>query len=62
MHQGAIESIFLDSLHHMGRTVERPVKPISIELSQNDAELGDPRAYPVKVRHLGASMHALAPN
>ena len=33
----------------MGRTVERPVKPISIELSQNEVELRDPRAYPVKV-------------
>jgi len=33
----------------MGRTVERSVKPISIELSQSEAELRDPKAYPVKV-------------
>ena len=51
LHQGAIEAIFLDSLRLMGRTVERPIKPTSIELSQNEAELRDPRAYPVKVRH-----------
>ncbi|KAF9648655.1 hypothetical protein BDM02DRAFT_3155659 [Thelephora ganbajun] len=49
LHQGAIESIFLDSLYLMGRAVERPIKPTSIELSQNEAELRDPRAYPVKV-------------
>jgi len=29
--------------------VERPIKPTSIELSQNDAELKDPKAYPIKV-------------
>ena len=57
LHQGAIESIFLDSLHHMGRTVERPVKPTSVELSQNEAELGDPRAYPVKVRRPNVPAH-----
>lgn len=35
----------------MGRTVERPIKPSSIEISQNEVELRDPRAYPVKVRN-----------
>ena len=39
----------------MGRAVERPVKPTSIELSHNDAELRDPKAYPVKVRFPDAS-------
>ena len=35
----------------MGRTVECPIRPTSIELSQNETELKDPRAYPVKVCH-----------
>ena len=39
----------------MGRAVERPVKPTSIELSHNDTELKDPKAYPVKVRYSDAS-------
>ena len=39
----------------MGRAVERPVKPTSIELSHNDTELKDPKAYPVKVHHSDAS-------
>ena len=41
----------------MGRAVERPIKPISIEFSQNEAELRDPKAYPVKVRHSGVWVH-----
>jgi hypothetical protein len=48
----------------MGRTVGRPIKPTSIELSQNEAELRDPRAYPVKVpsQCSGALMYTLVLN
>ena len=41
----------------MSREVERPIKPISIEFSKNEAELRDPKAYPVKVRHSGVWVH-----
>ncbi|GBE89458.1 Phenol hydroxylase [Sparassis crispa] len=56
LHQGGIESIFLDSMAAAGVTVERPVVPISIELSNNEAELKDPKSHPVKVilKHLDA--------
>ncbi|KAI0628037.1 FAD binding domain-containing protein [Trametes polyzona] len=49
LHQGAIESIFLDSMKAHGVVVERPIVPTSIELSQSEAELRDPSAHPVKV-------------
>lgn len=50
MHQGAIEDIFLDSMAASGLQVARPVKPSSIELSQNEVELKDSTSYPVRVR------------
>ncbi|KZT01969.1 uncharacterized protein LAESUDRAFT_730674 [Laetiporus sulphureus 93-53] len=54
LHQGAIEAIFLDSMTSLGIEVERPVVPTSIELSQDDAVLKDPKMHAVKVvlRHL----------
>ncbi|KAI1791861.1 FAD binding domain-containing protein [Ganoderma leucocontextum] len=49
LHQGAIESIFLDSLKAHGVVVERPIVPTSLELSKSEEELKDPNAHPVKV-------------
>ncbi|TFL02292.1 FAD binding domain-containing protein [Pterulicium gracile] len=49
LHQGAIESIFLDSMRTYGVKVERPIVPTRMELSSNPSELLDPQAYPVKV-------------
>ncbi|KAH9851912.1 FAD binding domain-containing protein [Lenzites betulinus] len=49
LHQGGIESIFLDSMKAHGVTVERPIIPTSIELSTSEAELRDPTAHPVTV-------------
>ena len=49
LHQGAIESIFLDSMHTLGISVDRPFKPVSIELSEEKNILEDVDAYPVKV-------------
>ena len=49
MHQGAIESIFLDNMKAHGVEVERPIVPTSLEISQDEKELKDPNAHPVKV-------------
>ena len=49
MHQGEIESIFLDSMKNEGLHVERPIVPISLQISDDPRELADPHAYPVKV-------------
>ena len=50
LHQGEIESLFLDSMKMEGLQVERPIVPISLQMSDDPDELADPRAYPVKVR------------
>ncbi|KAF7332387.1 hypothetical protein MKEN_00120500 [Mycena kentingensis (nom. inval.)] len=47
LHQGAIESIFLDSMRSMGIEVDRPVVPTHIEL--DPSKITDPAAYAVKV-------------
>ncbi|KAJ3558697.1 hypothetical protein NM688_g764 [Phlebia brevispora] len=54
LHQGNIESLFLDSMSSMGVGVDRPVTPISLEISKDEAELQDSQSYPVKVllKHL----------
>jgi len=49
LHQGAIESIFLDSMHTLGISVNRPFIPVAIELSEDKNVLEDVDAYPVKV-------------
>lgn len=49
MHQGDIESIFIDSMASMGLRTDRPVAPSSIEVSTDEAELMDPTSNPVKV-------------
>ncbi|KAF8555667.1 hypothetical protein OG21DRAFT_1410564 [Imleria badia] len=49
LHQGGIESIFLDSMKSHGVEVERSTMPIHIELSTDEAELADPTSHPVKV-------------
>ncbi|KAH8091642.1 FAD binding domain-containing protein [Cristinia sonorae] len=56
LHQGAIESIFLDPMRGMGLEVDRPIVPTSLELSEDEALVKDPQAYPVKVtlKHLDA--------
>ncbi|KAJ6551443.1 FAD binding domain-containing protein [Mycena capillaripes] len=52
LHQGAIESIFLDSMRSMGVEVSRPIVPTDLEL--DPAKVGDPSAYAVRVvlKHL----------
>ena len=50
MHQGEIESIFLDSMKKEDLQVERPIVPVALQLSEDPAELADPRAYPIKAR------------
>jgi phenol 2-monooxygenase len=42
--------LFLDSMRKEGLEVDRPVVPISLQLSEDQKELADPHAYPVKVR------------
>jgi phenol 2-monooxygenase len=49
LHQGEIESIFLDSMKKEGLQVERPIVPVALQISDDPRELADPRAYPVKV-------------
>ncbi|KAF7974514.1 hypothetical protein HWV62_12092 [Athelia sp. TMB] len=48
LHQGAIEEIFLDAMKELGLTVDRQTVPLSMQLSTDEAELGDSNAYPVK--------------
>lgn len=50
LHQGEIESLFLDSMRRKGLEVERPIVPISLQISEDPKEIADPHAYPVKVR------------
>ncbi|KAI0291528.1 FAD binding domain-containing protein [Multifurca ochricompacta] len=54
LHQGAIEGIFLDSMKKEGLEVERPIIPVSLQISEDPKALADPHAYPVKVvlKHL----------
>ncbi|KIJ21010.1 hypothetical protein PAXINDRAFT_66286 [Paxillus involutus ATCC 200175] len=54
LHQGGIESIFLDSMKALGVEVERSTMPTAIELSSDESELADPTSHPVKVtlKHL----------
>ena len=51
LHQGEIESLFLDSMRKAGLEVERPIVPISLQISEDPSEIADPQAYPVKVCH-----------
>lgn len=53
LHQGAIEQIFFDSLAAMGISVDRPMTPVSIQLSDKQEELDDPESHPVRVRTPG---------
>ncbi|KDR69199.1 hypothetical protein GALMADRAFT_77605 [Galerina marginata CBS 339.88] len=52
LHQGAIESIFSDSMRCFGVEVSRPVVPTSIQLSEDESKLNDPNAYPIRVELL----------
>ena len=52
-HQGGIEALFHDSMATKGLVVQRPVVPTSIELPRVESDLGNPNAYPVKVRAPG---------
>ena len=49
LHQGAIENLFLESMRKEGLEVERPIIPVSMEVSEDENELKDPTAHPVKV-------------
>ncbi|KAG2363152.1 FAD binding domain-containing protein [Suillus spraguei] len=55
--QGSIESMFIESLKSQGLSVDRPMAPSSLEISEDPEELLDPSSYPVKVvlDHLGPS-------
>lgn len=47
--QGTIEALFIDSLKSHGVTVDRPIVPSSLEISEDPEELLSPSSYPVKV-------------
>ncbi|KAI6094993.1 FAD binding domain-containing protein [Pisolithus sp. B1] len=49
LHQGAIEDAFLDSMVQYNLKVDRPVKPLAIELSRDQEQLHSLSSYPVKV-------------
>jgi len=49
LHQGAIESIFLDSMKSAGLVVDRPIAPTSLEISKDEKVLKDPTAHAVRV-------------
>ena len=49
LHQGAIESIFLDSMASMSVSVDRPIIPTSVEISTEESVLKDPHSYPITV-------------
>ncbi|KAI0628052.1 FAD binding domain-containing protein [Trametes polyzona] len=59
LHQGAIEAIFHDDMRPQGLDIDRPTIPVSIESSEDEAELKDPQAYPIKVvlQHLDRTMN-----
>ncbi|GJJ11380.1 hypothetical protein Clacol_005612 [Clathrus columnatus] len=59
LHQGAIEAIFLDSMKNYGIQVDRPIMPISLEISDDRDKLGNPNAYCVKavLKHLDTTEH-----
>ncbi|EPQ56124.1 hypothetical protein GLOTRDRAFT_137955 [Gloeophyllum trabeum ATCC 11539] len=56
LNQGAIESIFLDSMRAMDLQVDRPIVPSYLEISSDEAELQNPQSHAVKVvlQHLDA--------
>ncbi|KAI5996982.1 hypothetical protein EDD15DRAFT_2509052 [Pisolithus albus] len=60
LHQGAIEDAFLDSMAQHNLKVDRPVKPLAIELSRDQEELRSLSSYPIKVTlaHLDAATDA----
>ncbi|KAI5120427.1 hypothetical protein M0805_009889 [Coniferiporia weirii] len=55
LHQGTIETIFLDSMHEHGLEVDRPMEPIHISLDDREEVLASSDSYPVKVtlKHSG---------
>ncbi|KAF7969243.1 hypothetical protein HWV62_27888 [Athelia sp. TMB] len=48
LHQGGIEAIFLDALKDIGHVVDRQTVPVSMHLSEDEAELRDSSTYPVQ--------------
>jgi phenol 2-monooxygenase len=49
LNQGLVESIFIDSMAKHGLTINRPVAPSSMVLSNDPEQLADPLSYAVKV-------------
>ena len=47
--QGFIEGLLVDALLAGGLAIDRPARPTSMEISQDESELRDPTAYPLKV-------------
>ena len=54
LHQGAIESIFLDAMREMGLEVNRPIVPTALRVSTDEDVLKDPQSYAVTatLKHL----------
>ena len=50
LHQGDIESMFVDSMRENGVEVERPRQPSSLVMSNDEEVLEAQDSYPIKVR------------
>lgn len=59
LHQGGIEQIFLDSMASNGVEVERPMIPTSIELSEDQSALKNPKSHPVKVSRKSYDLYSV---
>jgi hypothetical protein len=49
LHQGHVESIFLDELAKLGVSPDRPTLPTELVLSEDSAILQDPNSHSIKV-------------
>ncbi|TFK53739.1 hypothetical protein OE88DRAFT_1790612 [Heliocybe sulcata] len=47
VHQGALETMFLDAMDSMGVYVERSLAPVSVNISEDESIIKDPQAYAV---------------
>ncbi|KZT22586.1 hypothetical protein NEOLEDRAFT_1071260 [Neolentinus lepideus HHB14362 ss-1] len=47
VHQGALETMFLDAMHSMDVRVQRSIAPISVNISEDKLVVKDPQAYAV---------------
>lgn len=49
LHQGAIETILLDSMGKEGLEVDRSLAPTGLEISEDPEEISSRDSYPIKV-------------